>query len=765
MNKKLLKSFAAAAMSVLAIACAKEQVGSGDGETVEMTFNVDVPETTITTKGLSDAAQVDELRFQLFIKDGDGYKMVKDQTVPVTDKRAVVKASLVKQQSYEAAFWAQTSGTGFYETSDLRAVKMNTINVKANEPKMDAFWANETSFRAIDTKNKNITMQRALAQVNIGTVIPTGADALSITQSQIVMKGVPTTLNVLLGNKDNSHSGSEDITFQDNAPINGEKLTVGETDYDYVATAYVFAPKGGKMLTDISTEVTFSNGKSTKITTPNVPIQRNYRTNILGNLFNVDATWNVRVDENFAETITYDEVESKLMAGINVKLTADYSVAKKGVVAKSVDNKFTVLDLNGHNFVNSNSVTADKAALQVHGNLKIVGDGKVLCNGGGANNAVIVENGAHLIIEGGYYYVNKAENGTSNATIYISSNGYPGVKSLVEIIGGTFEAEAGTDGTPFVLNQDDAVKETCFKVYGGTFIGFNPADNTADGEHTNYVADGYRAVKTTYEGKQAWKVEKIPAVTSQEELNAAITNGTVGSKVAINLPQNATFTLNNGIAHEAEKSRNVIFLGDGTQTMDVITGAITAEGGQLNYQRGSSFTFKNIAVEAGEGNFDGIVCDELVFENCTIKGKLTLYGKASFKNCVFENTMANQYSIWTWGGTDVLFDKCTFNTNGKAILLYGNTNVYDDDGQTIIAINPTNLVVKNCIFNDRKNGSAGKAAIEIGNDYDATYSLTITKCEFNGFAEGLNTGSKVWANKNSMDAAHLSVTIDGNKVL
>ena len=53
---------------------------------------------------------------------------------------------------------------------------------------------------------------------------------------------------------------------------------------------------------------------------------------------------------------------------------------------------------------------------------------------------------------------------------------------------------------------------------------------------------------------------------------------------------------------------------------------------------------------------------------------------------------------------------------------------------------------------------------EIGNDYNATYSLTIANCTVNGFAEGKNTGSKLWANKNNMDAEHLSVTIDGTKV-
>ena len=139
---------------------------------------------------------------------------------------------------------------------------------------------------------------------------------------------------------------------------------------------------------------------------------------------------------------------------------------------------------------------------------------------------------------------------------------------------------------------------------------------------------------------------------------------------------------------------------------------------------------------------------------CTIKGKLTLYGKATFVDCTFENDMADQYSIWTWGGTDVTFEGCTFNTNGKAILLYGQAT----------EAKPTNLTVTKCIFNDRNNGAAGKAAIEIGNDYNATYNLTVSGCTVNGFAVGKNTGSTLWANKNSMDAAHLSVTIDGTKV-
>ena len=239
-------------------------------------------------------------------------------------------------------------------------------------------------------------------------------------------------------------------------------------------------------------------------------------------------------------------------------------------------------------------------------------------------------------------------------------------------------------------------------------------------------------------------------VSNQTEANDAITNA-ADREVTLTIAANKRITLDSGIANGDGKSRDVTFVGDGSQKVDVVEKSVSAEGGNLNYQRGSAFTFENVTIQAGEGNFDGIVCDELTYKNCTIRGKLTLYGKATFVNCTFENNMADQYSIWTWGGTDVTFENCTFNTNGKAILLYGQGT----------AEKPTNLVVNNCTFKDRNNGVAGKAAIEIGDDYNATYALTVNNTTVNGFANGLNTNSKLWANKNSMPQDRLNVVIDG----
>ena len=342
----------------------------------------------------------------------------------------------------------------------------------------------------------------------------------------------------------------------------------------------------------------------------------------------------------------------------------------------------------------------------------------------------------------------------------IQITGIQGDEELNKVIDWTYsvsgEAVASLDTERHLAaktGEDDVFDTLKIKGHMQESAGNEYQDKSIDGVSITVIATQDTVENdsfgNTYDANAAYPV----VAKDQNEVNDIIKNAT-DKKATITIPANKEITLDNGIANEGEKSRNITFVGDGTQTVDVVKNATGAEGGRLNYQRGSSFTFENLIVQAGEGTYDGIVCDDMTYKNCTIKGKLTLYGKATFINCTFENTMADQYSIWTWGGTDVTFKGCTFNTNGKAILLYGGAS----------GSNPTNLVVKNCTFNDRNNGAAGKAAIEVGNDYNATYTLTINNATVNGFADGKNTGSKLWANKNSMDAAHLSVTIYGKKI-
>lgn len=681
MKTKLFKTLAATAMSVLAIACAKEPVAgvAGDGETTEVSFNVEVPGETVVTKGISDASTTDELICQVFLNDGN-YTPVPELTqkvaVDAATHKAKVEFSLVKGNKYAFIFWAQASGTDYYETSDLRSVKMNVNNVKANEPKMDAFWATATQTATSTPSKNNIIMYRALAQVNFGAVLPAQgrADAVTVTKSTISMKGVPDTFHPFLGGKSTACEGSVDITFAENATID-ENLTVASVDYSYLATAYVFAPKSDKKLTDAKATFTMSTGKTTSISAPNVPIQGNYRTNILGDLLTVGATFNVKIDSEFKGVDkTYDAVSSSLEKGATVTLSNDYSVAKKSTGVCIAVGVTSELNLNGKNFSNVNGATANKAALQVHGKLTINGDGEVYCEGGAVNNAIIVEQGGHLVINGGTYNVGKASSKKSNATIYVEGPDIDGRSGTVEIHGGTFKAEAGEDGTTsYVLNQKDAITTACFTVYGGTFIGFNPANvNEAHGAITSFVAPGYKSVKVS-DTPETWEVvDATVTVGGQAELETALSAVTNGESAYVKLADGEYTLYGKNMA--ADKNLSIKFTGNGADNTSFKVGTdapVTGYGTDYSL-KGASATFKNMKVVSTNGDYKGFAhAKELYFEDCTLVGQFAYMGtKAIFKNCLFIQESANNYNLQTYTADEYVFDNCTFKAAGKFIYTY-----------------------------------------------------------------------------------------------
>ena len=756
---KSFKYLAAAALTLLAVGCNKEQVTEvPDGQMVDVTFTAALP-GEMATKAIGDGMTAKNLYVSVYENDTEKTKLDLDQTATFTDLKTQVKFSLVKGKTYNFVFWAQAEGAP-YDVTDLKSIKVNDYTTGANDEKRDAFYATRKELKVNGALTETIKLYRPFAQVNFATA--DYADAMKAgfnpAVSSFTASEAATTFDTF------AEEGKDKVEValtETEIPADVLKTLDGET-YTRLAMNYLIpvGKQGESHNIDVAATFKANNGEAVTVSAPNAPVQNNYRTNILGNLLTSQVIFNVEIVPIFNEPdndidIVNVKDEASLRAlfatGGEAKLAADVDIS----VSKSIclgEGKEVALDLNGHKISNSVDLWKDSEPSQVcvvsvdGGTLTIKGKGGVAAK---ANDCYTfnVRKGGKLVIEDGEY--------VGNVSVIQVQEG------LAEVSGGKFSLiqtwPSVGNGYDYTINLIDAAGKDGTAnaiVTGGCFYKFDPSDNNSENPKKNHVADGYKS--TLVGDYYVVTKEGVTPVADQEGMNTAISGeGTSKDKpITVELPSNTTVTLDNGIANEGDKSRNITFVGDGTQTFDVITKAINAEGGMLNYQRGSSFTFKNLKIKAGEGNFDGVVCDELVFENCTITGKFTLFGKASFKGCVFENTMADQYSIWTWGGTDVTFDKCTFNTNGKAILLYGQAT----------AAKPTNLVVKNCMLNDRNNGAAGKAAIEIGNDYNATYSLTIANCTVNGFAEGKNTGSKLWANKNSMDAEHLSVTIDGTKV-
>lgn len=237
--------------------------------------------------------------------------------------------------------------------------------------------------------------------------------------------------------------------------------------------------------------------------------------------------------------------------------------------------------------------------------------------------------------------------------------------------------------------------------------------------------------------------EQIVA-TSNDELAAA------------DIANNATIYLTKGkyVIPAAAKNKTVTFIGTGNpEDVEVAVTKVGTGGENCDFGLdGSTVTFEGITITTNSSTYIGYARCKGTYKNCVINGTYTLYGDSKFENCTF-NVSGDVYNIWTWGAPNATFDGCIFNSDGKAMLLYGQAN--------------TNLTINNCTFNDNGGLDVKKAAIEIGDDYGSSYVLIVNNTVVNGFAindTGYNTGTNLWANKNSMPQERLSVTINGKDV-
>ena len=271
----------------------------------------------------------------------------------------------------------------------------------------------------------------------------------------------------------------------------------------------------------------------------------------------------------------------------------------------------------------------------------------------------------------------------------------------------------------------------------------------------NVVATQYTYEKDSFDEKYDEDAAYPVVVSNQEQVNDAITNA-ANKKATIVMPANTTFTLDSGIAHEGDKSRDITFVGDGSQTIDIHTDAIGENGYKLNYQRGSTFVFENLNIKGNTSVYEGIVAKKLTYKNCTLTDMQCLYGEeVEFINCTFNQTANDSYHLWTYGAKNVTFTGCTFNSTSmsKAVLCYTEQN----EGTLVRTFN-------NCTF--KATGVAEKSAIMVNPTAYSnvnTYIVNIKNCTATGYGENGISGQTIVGVKGTVKD-NITITIDGATV-
>lgn len=675
MKRYLLSTFTIAAAALLVTSCNDEMdngLKTGDEGTV--TFTAQLP-SEMGTRAFADGLTAKHLQYAVYeAGQSTPLKVFGDETTVVGEAemnnlKQTVSLKLTTGKTYDVIFWADATTDSPYTFNPAsQEVSVDYSKVNNNSDNCDAFFKKET-ITVSGNQSVDVKLTRPFAQVNIGTddFDAAKASGLEVTQTEVVAKAFA-TLNLATGEV----ADEADRTFTMKAiptASDGEFPVAG--GYKYLSMDYLLV--GADKAT---VDVAFNYGGPQSRTFTNVPVQRNYRTNIYGSLLTNTTDFNVVIEPAFATT--------------NYNLGALYTASQIGGAVTLSDNvdfdrtiavqpgKTMSVNLNGKTVKNTTdlwknpSVPNSWSLFSVRGTdskLTLSGDGDVIAK---ANDcyAVDVQDGGHLVIEDGHF------NGNVHA-VYV----YEGV---AEIKGGTFEVQQkysdADKADEFVLNCYDANRKNGTAkiiVTGGTFIGFNPGDCKAEGNGTNFVAPGYASIPngTAADGRTIWKV--VPAV--EATTGAELENGNASFAI------NTSFTI--GCAYLSNsRTKNISFTNssvinaDNSITKTFLIGknsnvTISGRGKIVGPTRASSNTATIWLANGGTVNING---------NMTIEAG----SGSSTNNCIriFKGT-ANIYDGYFHAGLDkngganacILLTPGTSSSTSPANLnIYGG--VFETDG-------------------------------------------------------------------------------------
>lgn len=289
MKKVLL--LAACFLMTLAACQKTELAGPADGGLQSIT--VSVPQS-VSTKASGDGSQVNRCILEVY-RGGTLYG--ERLFSSVSGGKATFDLRLVSNQTYDFVFWADKAegdaATGFtdlyYATDNLSAIKVKKAYV-ANDEGFDAFTYCEKGFKVTKAFSLSVTLKRPFGQLNVST-LDLGEikdESLKPTDVKVSFKSVPTAFNALTG-----EAGKE-------APLE-YTASVSDAASGLLTVDYILASEAeNATLADFS--MTFLNN-NTEICTndafTNIPLRRNYRTNVSGNLLTKKGTISVTVNPEF----------------------------------------------------------------------------------------------------------------------------------------------------------------------------------------------------------------------------------------------------------------------------------------------------------------------------------------------------------------------------------------------------------------------------------------------------------------------------------
>lgn len=726
--------------------------------------------------------------------------------------KATLTLDLVNDQKFTVLFWAQVKEAGAYDTDELTEVTYAKSEYNANDESLAAFYAvayvndckhvEKDGTTAADSK---VSLRRPFAQLNLGTLNTSTAYTVTMVSSEVKVTSANTVFNVATS----AATVPAELTFKNAAvPTDPATLTVNGTTYEYAAMNYLFAGDNATVEYDIVTKLNAGmDGKVNNIVNA-VPLKENYRTNIIGNLLTSKTDYEIVVDAEFTGDInrdgqtTYVTNDDELKAALSSeKGDIIIDLAQKVVSKASTEPTTYNVDVTSGTTLafggaNTRSITINANDNTINFNLKDSDWSHVSLN----NDAAVLTINDATLKTSGYntshwkrIILHFASNVVLNNVKALNGLGFKKDASLSDVevsqVGDNYALWAWAQGQTVTLDgvsvdsPGRALKIADEDVDGPSKVTINVANSSfksakkaailvssTAGAVINWEKGNSIADVTADPINAVWVDEDWAQYASEVQVNGATV--AVEGNVEVNLidtTEELVAALKNGesyillepgnyaLANPAIAAANVIVQGKDRENCVIkITKQLRADG--------KSLTFKNLTIDVPTGlaydehNFAWIhYFKEFNMIDCNSNGRIRLNShKANIEGCTFAVTTSSGFDGYAlhYQGADkstVNVKSCTFNTAGKAIVMY-------NEGKPVFDLN-----VEDCTFTS-SDASTDKAAIQMHTEYGISGTLDIAECTSTGFAD-VNGGLWNELNNNTkVPTYNFTITVDGATV-
>ena len=326
--KKILFSAAMLLFGMTACQKVETSLDATNGD-VQVTVATTLPAQMAETRVAGDGTTVDRCIMEIYL---DGKLYGERQYADVQNLKATFSARLVTGETYDLVFWADKKGADLksdlhYNTADFSNVTFaEGDDYLGNDDARDAFFGT-AQVVADQSKAVSVELRRPFGQLNVKTLdmaeVAAAAATLVPTKVKIAFDNVYTGIDLLSGELTGSTSA---VAYADAVALAG---TDGSLTVDYV-----FAPEGEQFLTDFT--MSFLDANKAQVAADyefsNIPVQRNYRTNVSGNLLTKKADINVTVVPEFdgEQPVYLDGVLNTSTGAVYNTLAEALAAAKSG---------------------------------------------------------------------------------------------------------------------------------------------------------------------------------------------------------------------------------------------------------------------------------------------------------------------------------------------------------------------------------------------------------------------------------------------------